>query len=102
MTTPGPPSDLSLQPDDPPSAILSRRAISLTLAALAAGLAIHYRDGEYMFPANNWLFVPLRYIALAIVALALAIAPRVPPLDRLLARARAGELALTVLLAAIV
>jgi hypothetical protein len=76
-----------------------RRAIALTIAVLSLGIAIQFRDGEYMFP-TDWNYPAIWYVGIAILFTVIAVVPRfqMPRLQTL----QAEEVARGVLLLAVV
>jgi hypothetical protein len=86
--------------DDPSRTITALRAVALTAAALFVGVAVHVRDGEYMFPGGGIFYRPIWCIGVALVAAAVAVRP---PRWAWVARLRdPGELALAALMVAVV
>ena len=89
------PTDLHSHPDDRNAV----RAVALTVVALAVGVGIHFRDGEYMFPSGRFFYPPIWYIGAALAAAGVALfPPRLPVWVRM----NRGELVTAVLLMAAV
>src|SRR4051812_12439862 len=76
-----------------------RRAIALTIAVLSLGIAIQFRDGEYMFP-TEWSYPAIWYVGIAILFTVITVLPRFP-MPRL-QTIQAEEVARGVLLLAVV